>query len=91
LSPLLFLLFINDVNNELKHSNFLLLAGDLKLFNKICCQDDTILLQNDLNAFQKWCDENDMSLNIEKCATISFSLKKEPIIFDNNLKKIKLS
>lgn len=32
-----------------------------------------------------------MFLNIEKCGTISFSLKKEPITFDSNFKKIKLS
>lgn len=38
LSSFLFLLFINDINITLKHSNFLLLADDLKLFNKSCCQ-----------------------------------------------------
>jgi len=82
LSLLLFLLFINDIVYELKHSNFLLLADDLKLFDIIRCQNNIMLLQNDLNSSQKWCDINGMSLNIEKCATISFSLKKEPIIFD---------
>lgn len=76
LSSLLFLLFINDITYELKHSKFLLLADDLKLFNTIRCQNYIILLQNDLNSFQKWCDVNGMSLNIEKCATISFSLKR---------------
>lgn len=37
LSPLLFLLFINDITYELKHSKFLLLADDLKLFYTIRC------------------------------------------------------
>jgi len=32
-----------------------------------------------------------VSLNIEKCATISFSLKKEPITSDYKLKNIKIS
>lgn len=50
----LLLLFISDINNDLKRSNFLILADDLKLFDKFCHQNDTILLQNDLNAFQKW-------------------------------------
>jgi len=73
------------------HQYLALLADDLKLFDKICCQDDTVLLQNVLNAFQKRCDENDGSQSIEKRATISFSLKKEAIIFGYNLKKIKSS
>jgi len=90
LSPLLFLLLINYITIKLKHSNFLLLAdNNLKLFQKISCQNYALLLQTDLNTFQKWCDENCMSL--KNCPTISFSLKKEPINFDYNFKKIKIS
>lgn len=52
LSPLLFLLFVNDISSVIKYSKFLLLADDLKLFKQIRCYDDAILLQKDVNSFQ---------------------------------------
>lgn len=75
LSPLLFLIYINDLSNLIKYSKFLLLADDLKLFKEIRSYEDAVLLQNDVNSFQGWCNDNGMSLNISKCKTISFSQK----------------
>lgn len=43
LLSLLFLLFINNISNRFKHSNFLLLVDDLKIFNTIRCQNDILL------------------------------------------------
>jgi len=34
LSPTLFLLFINDINTMIRHSNILLFADDAKIFKK---------------------------------------------------------
>ncbi len=76
IDPLLFLVFINDVNSVFKHCRFLLFADDLKLFCRIRNSTDVILLQEDLGKFVEWCDSNKLELNIEKCKAIRFSSKK---------------
>lgn len=91
LSPLLFSLFINDINTVLKNSNCLLLADDTKIYKNIKCTNDALQLQYDLNSLYQWCIENDMSLNIDKCAIISFSLKKNTLLFDYKLNNSNLT
>jgi len=76
LSPTLFIIFINDISLAIKNSNLLLFADDAKIFKTINSKSDTMLFQADLNCFQNWCYHNDMQLNINKCAIISFSYKK---------------
>lgn len=38
-------------------------------------------LQSDILALTNWCRDNKLSLNGEKCRVISFSRKKEPIVY----------
>lgn len=76
LSPLLFSLFINDINTILKHSKCLLLADDAKIYKIIECIDDALKLQNDLNSLNQWCNENYMSLNIKKMCCYFILFKK---------------
>lgn len=78
LGPLLFILFINDLPDILK-SNCLLFADDSKLFRKINDVADCYQLQNDVNDLTKWCTLNKLSLNVEKCAAITFSNKTNVI------------
>ena len=80
LSPLLFSFFINDINKVLNYSKCLLFADDTKIFKKIKCIDDSLELQADLDNIYKWCIRNGMSLNIDKCSIISYSLKKNTIL-----------
>jgi hypothetical protein len=78
----------------IKHSKFLLLADDLKLFKQIHCYDDTVLLQVDANSFRGWCNDNVMSLNIAKCKITSLSFKNNNFCYDytiNNLTNIRIN
>jgi hypothetical protein len=75
IGPLLFLMFINDLTDVFKNSQFLLYADDLKLFKIVNTVEDARALQADLYELVVWCASNLMELNVKKCETITFSRK----------------
>ena len=79
LGPLLFLIFINDLPENIVGSKCLLYADDLKLYRMIKSDRDEHLLQSSLNLLALWSSDNDLRLNINKCFIVSFSRKKEII------------
>lgn len=79
--PLFFLTIINDLPDYLKYASGLLFVDDFKLYKQINSVEDSILLQKDLDALMVWCGSNKLCLNIPKCNVMSFTLKKEPLIF----------
>lgn len=78
LSPILFLIYINDIT--LSYSNMLLFADDLKIFRTVRSTDDVNLLQSDLNSLSKWCDQNNLALNAKKCKVMSFNRSHSKIL-----------
>lgn len=75
LGPLLFVLFINDVNHCFKYSKFLLYADDLKVFSCIRTINDCCSLQDDLDRLSAYCARNRLQLSAEKCKSITFTKK----------------
>jgi hypothetical protein len=43
------------------------------------CTNYVVKLQIDLNNIHKYCQKNAMYLNLNKCSTIQFSLKRIPM------------
>lgn len=82
LGPLLFTLFINDLSYLFPPGRRLFFADDVKIFAIVNCVNDCIDLQSRLDAMVMWCSANFLTLSINKCNTISFHRKREPIIFD---------
>ena len=83
LGPYLFIMYINDLPRQLKHSKCLLFADDGKLFKVICTLLDCINFQIDLTAILDWCNTWQLELNISKCFVVNFSLKRtKNIVFD---------
>jgi len=76
LGPSLFLMFVNDIPDCFQSSNCLLYADDLKVFKKITTISDCIDLQSDLIAFCDWCSKWKMTINLDKCFFMNFSLKR---------------
>lgn len=77
LGPLLFIIFINDVNNCFLNSKVLLFADDMKILKTIVNSEDINDLQRDLSRFETYCDVNKLDLNVSKCYYMSFSRKNQ--------------
>ena len=66
LGPILFILYLNDLQSCIKHSIVSSFADDTRLKMAINTTHDTVLLQSDLNNSIKWSDENNMLLHQNK-------------------------
>jgi hypothetical protein len=79
LGPLLFLIFINDVVNEV-NSDIYLFADDTSLMRKITnIRSDVELLNDDLRKLHNWSQQWRMSFNPDKTVFMTFSLKRRRI------------
>lgn len=76
LGPLLFILFINDVTDNLKIAKILIFADDVKIVYQINSSYDQVCLQKDLDLIYKWTCMNKIRLNSNKCKVVSFSRSK---------------
>ena len=72
LGPLLFVLFINDIYENInKDSNIALFADDTKIWRDINSELDCENLQNDINTLSIWSRNNKMSFHPDKCKALS--------------------
>lgn len=74
LGPLLFVLYIDDMN-DICDSFKLFYADDCKLIKEINSTEDSASLQQDLSAVESWCNSNKLPLNNSKCTSLSFTNK----------------
>ena len=75
---LLFLAFINDLENGL-HSRVRLFADDTILYAPIVSPDDAVHLQEDLLKLEAWASKWQMTFNVDKCLLLSVSRKRTRI------------
>ena len=67
LGPLMFLIYINDINQNIQ-SSVRLFADDCVLYRVIKSSEDCRYLQEDLNHLVHWTNLWQMNLNSDKCA-----------------------
>ena len=69
LGPILFLIFINDLDDDLSSKVFKF-ADDTKVFRTVKTDADKETLQDDLTKLVKWSEKWQMLLNFGKCECI---------------------
>lgn len=90
LAPVLFILFINDITDQIHHCKCLLFADDLKIYRTITSHNDAALIQEDLDRIEQWCNLNHMKLNVQKCSHIRFTRKKQSNSISYNIRGLLL-
>ena len=85
ISPLLFLIMINDLPDTVKSTELTLFADDSCIF-KSGRKLDVIIrnVQRSLNALSDWCDSNGFKTSMDKTVAVLFTHRRESI--DSSLK-----
>ena len=77
LGPLLFVLFINDIYQQVSEGKSIALyADDTKIWRTIFSENDCIVLNKDIDSLHKWALINGMNFNPNKCKAISVTLRR---------------
>ena len=77
LGPTLFLLYINDIKEEVQ-SQMRLFADDSIIYREIHTESDYQILQQDLHHLTSWSKKWLMNFNVDKCCIMSITNKKKP-------------
>ena len=80
LGPILFLIYINDMEQCAKNCVISHFADDSRVKKAINYTSDVDTLQNSLNSIVQWSKENNMSLHEKKFEYLSHSAKKHKLI-----------
>jgi hypothetical protein len=75
-TPTLFLIYINDVTNNIKSSTYLY-ADDTKLVGSTNNLEGKAILEDDVANFIEWSKTWDMPINMTKCSFINFNKKSD--------------
>jgi hypothetical protein len=67
LGPTLFLIYMNDFDQVLKHCHMKLYADDAKVYLCYSDSNDVQFMQHDLNAIVAWAGMNQLKLAFDKC------------------------
>jgi hypothetical protein len=86
LGPLLFLIFINDLPDNVSYgTNSALYADDSKLYREVTSISDCQSLQDDLTKPEKWSIDSRMKFNTGKCKVLTVTRKHKPFEFSYHL------
>ena len=91
LGPLLFILYIDDLQNVVSHSTLKLFADDVALYREIKHPADCLLLQQDLDNIYSWTIKWQLCLNASNCLAFFISNKRKLINFMYSVNSITIS
>ena len=76
LSPLLFIIYINDMPSSVTNTNLFLFADDAKCFRNVDSFSEQQLLQHDINSLFNLSTEWELYFNQAKCVHMMFKPHK---------------
>ena len=78
LGPILFLILINDIDEDIKGDSFLsLFADDTRIARKVASEDDVESLQTDLEKLYNWQESNNMLFNSKKFELLRYGKNQD--------------
>ena len=80
LGPVMFLLYINDINNNVS-SSLRLFADDCIIYRTIKSEQDHLQLQQDLHTANEWSQQWQMCFNVSKCVVLRCYRILSPSLF----------
>ena len=91
LGPLLFIIYINDLNQAVLNSNVPMCADDTSLYyQSLDINKRNEVINNDLEKLQKWIMGNKLSLNAKKTQSMPIFAKQKLTILRNHDLKLPL-
>ena len=79
LGPLLFLIYINDIESQIT-SSIHLFSNDSALCRPIYSESNSLSLQEDIFKLQKWASTWQMEFNVNKCKLLCITYRKTSVI-----------
>ena len=70
LGPILFIVYINDILDNISSDGFLF-ADDTKILRSVTSRDDALALQSDLTILEEWSSKWLLNFNPKKCHVLS--------------------
>ena len=80
LGPILFIIYVADLERRIQHSKVGTFADDTKLKKPICSVNSALELQEDLNSVVEWSDSNSMALHEEKFEVLHYTLNRPQLL-----------
>jgi hypothetical protein len=91
LVPLLFLLYINDIESCSDIPSFVLYADDTNVFySNSCLKSLYNAIQNEMNKVVKWLNANKLSINSSKTKFVIFKSRNKSLLNTDNTIKINI-
>jgi len=87
IGPVLFLIFINDLDSHLVTS-LLKFADDSKLFGKVNSDSDRDVIQQDVHSLIEWSNKWQMAFNTEKCKVMHLGKQNKKFGYYMNNQKL---
>ena len=84
LGPLLFLLYISDLPQNIQ-SQVRLFANDMAVYLTVSSPEDRNILQTDLDTLQEWERTWDMEFNPGKCQVVHITRARQPLLLQYTL------
>ena len=72
IGPTLFVIFINDMPDEVKYNICKMFTDDCKLYGIVNVSDKTSNIQRDLDKLQSWSQKWQLPFNVTKCKTVHY-------------------